>query len=180
MPRLKEKYQKEVIPQLEKLFNYKNYLAVPRLAKVIVSVSSGEMSRNPKKQEVIVNTLSRITGQRPVLTKAKKSISAFKIREGVVIGAKVTLRGKRMYDFVDKLVNITLPRVKDFRGIEKKNLDGRGNLNLGLSEHNVFPEIKSDEVENLHGLEVTVVPTSRKREENFSLLKLLGFPFKEK
>ncbi len=176
MNRLKEKYQKKVIPEMKKIFGYKKDLAVPRLIKVVVNVGVGQGLKDAKFNEVVENTLRRVTGQNPVKTVAKKSISNFKIREGLVVGMVVTLRGKRMYDFVDKLINITLPRVRDFRGLEEKSIDEQGNLNIGIKEHVAFPEIKADEVEKIHGLEITIVTTAETKKEGLELLKLLGFP----
>lgn len=179
MHRLQEKYYKEVVPAMKKKFGYKNDLAVPKLQKVVVNVGTGQGLKDAKFLEVVENTLKRITAQKPVKTSAKKSISAFKIREGLTVGMKVTLRGKRMLDFVDKLINVTLPRVRDFRGIEKKSIDKVGNLNIGFSEHMAFPEIKSDEVEKIHGLEIAVTTTAKTQEEGIELFKLLGFPIKD-
>jgi large subunit ribosomal protein L5 len=176
---LKEKYQKEIIPAMMKEFGYKNAMAVPKLEKVIINSGLSKALKDPKFFEVIENTLMRITGQRPVKTKAKKSISSFKVRQGMVVGMKVTLRGKRMYDFVDKLINVTLPRIRDFRGLSPKNVDGGGNLNIGFREHIAFPEIKPDEVEKIHGLEVGLVTTASSHEEGLKFLKFLGFPFRE-
>ncbi|MFA5021631.1 MAG: 50S ribosomal protein L5 [Patescibacteria group bacterium] len=177
MSRLQEQYQKKIIPALKEKFSYKNNLAVPRVEKVVINIGTGQGLRDAKFNEVAENTLLRITGQRPVKTAAKKSISNFKIREGLIVGMMVTLRGKRMYDFLDKLVNVTLPRVRDFRGLDAKNVDQKGNLNLGFREHISFPEIKSDEIEKVHGLQISVVTTAKTREEGLELLKYLGFPF---
>lgn len=179
-PRLKEKYQKEVIPKMKQIFGYKNNLAVPRLEKVVFNVGLGKSLEDPKFIEAAMENLERISGQKPILTKAKKSISNFKIRKGMIVGAKVTLRGNRMYDFVDKLINITLPRIGDFRGLPEKNLNQLGNLTIGIKEHIVFPEIRSDEVEKIHGLEVSISTTAKDRKESLTLFKLLGFPFQEK
>jgi large subunit ribosomal protein L5 len=176
---LKEKYQKEVVKAMRQEFGYTNDLAVPRILKVVVNVGIGRSKDDPKFAEVVESTLTRISGQKPVYTKAKKSISAFKIRQGMKVGLKVTLRSKRMWDFLTKLVVITLPRVRDFRGLDRKNIDRHGNLNIGFKEHLVFPEIKSDEVEKLHGLELAVITTAKNQKEGFAMLKLLGFPFKE-
>ncbi|MBU1131599.1 50S ribosomal protein L5 [Patescibacteria group bacterium] len=176
---LKEKYQKEVIKKMRTEFNYQNDLTVPRIVKVALNVGIGRSKDDPKAAETVENTLIRITGQRPVYTLAKKSISAFKVREGMKVGLKITLRGKRMWDFLEKLVNVSLPRVRDFRGLPVKNVDQNGNLNIGFKEHMVFPEIKSDEVEKIHGLEVAVTTTAKKQDEGFKLLKYLGFPFQE-
>lgn len=174
---LKEHYQKNVVPQLMKAGDYKNVNAVPKIVKTVVHVGFGKISNEPKIKETIEANLKRITGQKPVLTAAKKSISNFKVRAGQIIGAKVTLRGARMYDFLTKLINITLPRVRDFRGLPAKSLDGQGNLTIGFKEHIAFPEIRSDEVEHLHGLEITVVSNALDRETAEKLFKLAGFPF---
>lgn len=173
---LKEYYQTNIVPQLIKEKGYKNIQAVPKIIKVLVHVGFGKMSQEPKIIDVVENTLKRITGQNPVLTKAKKSISNFKLRQGQIIGAKVTLRGKRMYDFLEKLINVALPRVRDFRGLSLKSVDQGGNLSIGFKEHIAFPEIRSDEVEKIHGLEVTVVTNAQTRQEAESLFKKLGLP----
>ena len=177
--RLKEQYHKEILPALKEKFGYKNNLAAPKIAKVVLNVGTGQGLKDAKFNEVVEDTLLRITGQRPVKTVAKKSISNFKIRDGLVVGQSVTLRGSRMYEFLDKLINVTLPRVRDFRGLDSKSVDPKGNLNLGLREHIAFPEIKSDEVEKIHGLQIAVVTTAKTREEGLELLKLLGFPFRK-
>lgn len=180
MPSLKEKYEKEITAKMMALFGYKNKLAVPRLLKVIVNVGLNAGQANDEKyKESIKSTLIRITGQNPVFTKAKKSISAFKVREGMTVGLKATLRGRRMYDFVDKLINITLARVRDFRGLDKKSLGDSRSLTIGFREHVVFPEIKSDEVERIHGLEVTIVTSAKNTKEADALFSLMGFPFKD-
>lgn len=178
MNRLLEKYRKEVAPALKAELGLKNILAVPKLTKVVVSVGTGQGLRDPRFGEVAEATLTRLTGQKPLKTAAKKSIAAFKVRQGMKVGLKATLRGPRMYDFVDKLINVSLPRVRDFRGLDVKNVDGQGNLNIGFREHLAFPEIKSDEVEKIHGLEVTVVTTAKTAAAGLALLKKLGFPFK--
>ena len=175
---LKEKYIKQVIPALKEKFGYKNDLAVPKLEKVIVNVGIGHSLKDPKFKETVENTLKRITGQKPVERKAKKAISGFKIRKDQIVGMMVTLRGRRMYDFVDKLINIALPRTRDFRGLNPKSLDRKGNFTIGLREHLAFPEIKADEVEKIHGLEVVIATTAKDDERGLELLKLLGFPFK--
>lgn len=180
MNRLKKKYIEEVIPTMKKKFGCKNSLAMPKLKKAAINVGLSQGLKDPKFIEVVESTLKRISGQQPVKRKAKKSISAFKIRQGLVIGMMVTLRGGRMYDFIDKLINITLPRVRDFRGISSTSLDKQGNLTIGFREHIPFPEIRSDEVEKIHGLEISISTTAKRREEAFELLKLLGFPFREK
>jgi large subunit ribosomal protein L5 len=176
---LKEKYQKEVIKKMKADFGYTNDLMVPRVFKVTLNIGIGRSKEDPKVAETAENTLTRLTGQKPVFQLAKKSISAFKVREGMKVGLKVTLRGKRMWDFLEKLVNVSLPRVRDFRGLSPKSLDQNGNLNIGFKEHLVFPEIKSDEVEKIHGLEIAVTTTAKSYEQGFKLLKYLGFPFKE-
>ncbi len=177
--RLKELYKKEIVPAMQKKFGYKNKMAVPKISKVVLNVGLGRGLKDKKYEELVENTLVRITGQKPVKTKAKKSISNFKIREGMVVGMKVTLRGNRMYDFMDKLVNITFPRVRDFRGISPKAVDKMGNLSLGFKENIAFPEIQSDEVDTLHPLEVVITTTSKSREEGLELLTLIGLPFKQ-
>lgn len=176
---LSELYKKQVIPQLKEEFGYKNTLAVPRLEKVVLNVGLSKGLKDKAFIETAESTLTRITGQKPVPTKAKKSISNFKIREGMVIGMKVTLRGKKMYDFVEKLIKVTLPRVRDFRGLDLKSIDPHGNLTIGIKEHIAFPEIKVDEIERVHGLELTVVTTAKNKKEGRALLKALGFPFKK-
>lgn len=180
MNRLKEKFFKEIVPQLQKELNLKNKLAVPRIEKVSLNVGMGKIIQDPQLKDTVIKTLSRITGQKPVITLAKKSISNFKIRQGMAIGAKVTLRGERMYEFIDKLINVALPRVRDFRGIPVKSVDQFGNLNIGFPEYIVFPEIKSDEVEKLHGLEVTIVTTTKKRDLGIKLFEKIGIPLKKK
>lgn len=162
---------------MEAKFGYKNNMAVPKITKVVINVGTGHGLKDAKFNEAVENTLIRITGQQPVKTAAKKSISNFKIREGLIVGMMVTLRGKRMYDFLDKLINIALPRVRDFRGLNPKSVDPKGNLNIGFREHISFPEIKSDEIEKIHGLQVSVVTTAKTRDEGVELLTLLGFPF---
>ena len=176
---LKEKYIKNVVPAMMKEFNYKNVMAVPKIEKVVINVGLSKALKDPKYLEVIENTLMRISGQRPIKTKAKKSIASFKIKKDMVVGMKVTLRRERMYNFMDKLINVTLPRVRDFRGLPSKMVDEGGNLNIGFKEHIAFPEIKPDEVEKIHGLEVSIVTTAKNHEEGFNLFKLLGFPFRD-
>lgn len=179
-PRLQEKYQKEVIDKLKQEFGYKNIFEVPRLEKVVINVGVGKGIKDSAFLETVDNTLRRISGQKPIKTKAKKSISGFKIRKGMEIGMKVTIRGSRMYEFVDKLINISFPRVRDFRGINPSSVDKSGNLSVGFKEHLVFGEITSAELERIHGLEVCVVTTAKTRDEGLRLLTLLGFPFKQK
>ena len=175
-----QKYNKEIIPVLQEEFGYRNKLAVPRLEKVTVNVGISSNKRDDKYLELVKNTLIRITGQAPIFTKARKAISAFKTRQGNIVGAKVTLRGERMYDFVDKLINISLPRVRDFRGVKTGTVDAQGNLNLGFREHIAFAEIDTSEVEMLHGLEVSLTTTAKNFKEGLELFKLLGIPFKKK
>lgn len=175
--RLHTHYRKNVVPQLVKQFAYTSPMAVPNVRQIVLNVGFGRHLKDGKHQETVVSTLERIAGQKPVLTKAKKSIAAFKLREGMVIGAKVTLRGERMWEFLDKFINVTLPRVRDFHGIDPKGMGKSGNLTVGIREHIVFPEIRSDEVEHLHGLEVTISTTARTRAEGEALLQQLGFPF---
>lgn len=177
---LKEKYNKEIIPKLKEKFGYKNSFAVPRLEKVVLNVGLGSGLKEKSYLELIENNLKRISGQKPVQNKARKSISGFKIREGMIVGASVVLRGKRMYDFIVRLVGATLPRVRDFRGLSVKSIDEQGNFSLGIKEYTVFPEIKMDEVERLHGLQISVSTTAKDKKEGLELLKLLGFPFKNK
>jgi len=176
-PRLLTRYRTKVIPALEVALHRKNPHAVPAVTKIVVNAGSGNGVKDAKLQEAVVSTLTRITGQKPVLTRAKKSISAFKIRQGMTIGAKVTLRGTRMYEFLDKLINVALPRVRDFRGLPPGGFDGQGNYTLGFKEHLAFPEIRSDEVEKIHGLEVVLATTAGNPKAGRALLEQLGFPF---
>lgn len=178
-PRLQEKYRKTVIPAMQKDFGIENIMAVPKIEKVVINTGVGRMAKEEKTIERIAKELSMITGQRPVYRKAKKSISGFKLREGVTVGISVTLRGKKMYDFLDRLNSIALPRSKDFRGIEVKNFDKMGNLNFGIKESSIFPEINYENVKDIFGLEVTVVTTAKNREKGIELLKQLGFPIKK-
>lgn len=178
MNRLLKKYRQEVVPELKKQTGETNIMAIPKITKVTLNVGVGKaLQSDPKIVETVVANLSRVTGQRPVQTKAKKSISNFKSRQGQTIGVAVTLRGERMYEFLDKLVSATLPRVRDFRGISPLSFDGRGNYSLGMHEHTVFPEIKHDEVEKVHGLEINISTTAKNDDEGRLLLKLMGFPF---
>lgn len=164
---------------MRKKFGYQNSLAIPKVEKVVVSAGLSQGLGDPKFLDVVEDTLKKVTGQKPVKTKAKKSISNFKIRKGMPVGIMVTLRGGRMYDFIDKLINITLPRVRDFRGLSSKFLDQTGNLSIGFRENICFPELKSEEIEKIHGLQVTVKTTAKNREQGLELLKLLGFPFQK-
>ena len=177
--RLKEKYRKQVIPAMQEKFGYKNKMAVPRLKKVVVNAGVGRGLKEPKFVETVKQTLTQITGQKPIESRARKSIAGFKIRAGQTVGITVTLRGNRMYDFVDKLINIVLPRTRDFRGIPLKSVDASGNLSLGLKEHLPFPEIEPDKVDAIHGLEIVIVTSTRHREKSLGLLRLLGLPFRE-
>lgn len=179
MNHLRERYQKEIAPALMKSLNLANVMQVPRIKKVVVNVGVGEALDNPKSLEAAVEDITKITGQKPVITKARKSIAAFKLREGRAIGVKVTLRGERMWDFLDRLINIALPRVRDFRGVPPDAFDGRGNYTLGLREQLVFPEIDYDKIDKLRGLEISIVTSARTDEEGRQLLKLLGMPFKK-
>ena len=175
--RLKEKYRQEVVPGLQKEFSYGNPMQVPGLNKVVVNIGMGEVIQNAKAMDAAVADLAAITGQRPVITRAKRSVAAFKLREGMQIGCKVTLRGDRMYLFLDKLINVALPRLRDFQGVSADAFDGRGNYTLGLREQLVFPEIDYDKVDKLRGMEVSIVTTARSDEEGRRLLALLGMPF---
>lgn len=177
--RLKEKYQNEVIPALMEKFQYKNVMEAPRLEKIIVNMGVGEAKDNPKTLESAVKELELIVGQKPVVTKAKKSIANFKLREGMNVGTKVTLRGEKMYDFLDKLMNISLPRVRDFRGVNSSSFDGRGNYALGIKEQLIFPEIEYDMVESIRGLDIVIVTTANTDEEAKGFLELMGMPFKK-
>ncbi|MGC8855933.1 MAG: 50S ribosomal protein L5 [Anaerolineae bacterium] len=179
MNHLLERYKTEVAPALFKAFNYKNVMQVPRIEKVVVNIGLGEALDNPKALEAAVSDLMQITGQKPVLNKARKSIAAFKLREGRIIGTKVTLRGERMWAFLDRLMNVALPRVRDFRGVSANAFDGRGNYTLGLKDQLVFPEIEYDKIDKLRGMEITIVTTARTDDEARALLQLLGMPFKK-
>jgi large subunit ribosomal protein L5 len=176
--RLKEQYQKEVVPHLMKHFHYKNRFQVPRLEKVVVNMGVGEAIQNPKDLDKAVEQLSLISGQHPVVTKAKKSISAFKIREGMKIGCMVTLRGPRMYAFLDKFFHVVLPRIRDFRGTNSKSFDGKGNYSIGLKEQLIFPEIEYDKVDKTLGMDVTIVTSAKTDEEARELLRSMGLPFR--
>jgi len=175
---LREQYQKEIIPAMMKKFNYKSVMEVPKLEKIVINIGLGDIKDNPKSLENAVNDLTIITGQKPIITKAKKSIAAFKLREGVNIGCKVTLRAEKMYDFAYKLFNVALPRVRDFRGVSANSFDGRGNYSMGIKEQLIFPEIEYDKVDKLRGMDIIFVTTAKTDEESKELLKLLGMPFK--
>ncbi len=178
MPRLKDFYQTEVSKAMMEKFGYKSTMEVPKLVKVVVNMGVGEAKEDPKALDAALKELGAITGQKPVITRAKKSVAAFKIRQGMAIGCKVTLRGDRMYDFLDRLLSIGLPRIRDFQGISPKGFDGRGNFTLGIKEQIIFPEISLDEVSSIRGMDISVVTTAQTDEEAFELLKLLGMPFK--
>ena len=178
METLREQYQKEVIPALMKKFNYKSVMEVPKLEKIVINIGLGDIKDNPKSLENAINDVKIITGQTPVITKAKKAIAAFKIREGVNMGCKVTLRSGKMYDFAYKLFNVALPRVRDFRGVSKNSFDGRGNYSMGIKEQLIFPEIEYDKVDKIRGMDIIFVTTAKTDEEARELLTLLGMPFK--
>jgi large subunit ribosomal protein L5 len=180
MNRMQEKYNKEVVPALRKAFDLKNVMEVPRIQKVVVNIGMGEAMDNPKAMEAAVSDLTTITGQKPVQTKARKSIANFKLREGRLIGTKVTLRGDRMWAFLDRLMNTALPRVRDFRGVSGNAFDGRGNYTLGLRDQLIFPEIEYDKIDKLRGMEVTIVTTAKNDDEARTMLQLLGMPFSKK
>ena len=177
MDRLQEKYLKEVVPAMTEKFGYKNVMELPKIEKIIINMGVGEAVGNPKALDAAVNDLTIIAGQKPLLTRAKKSLAAWKLREGMPIGAKVTLRGTRMYQFLDKFMNVALPRVRDFRGVSAKAFDGRGNYSVGLREQLIFPEIEYDKIDKLRGMNIVVVTTAKTDEEARELLKLMGMPF---
>lgn len=179
MPILKERYRREVVPDLMQRYGYKNVMQVPRLEKVTLNIGVGEAIQNAKALEAAENDLVAISGQHPVTTRAKKSIAAFKLRTGMPVGLKVTLRGERMYDFLDKLMNIVLPRIREFQGVSPGSFDGYGNYTLGLREQTIFPEIDYDKIDKLRGLEVSIITTARNDEEGRHLLELLGMPFSQ-
>lgn len=179
MNRLKEKYNKEIVPSLREKYNYKSIMEVPALDKIVVNMGVGDATTNSKLLEAAVEDLAQITGQKPVVTKAKKAIAGFKVREGQPIGCKVTLRGENMYNFLDKLLSIALPRVRDFRGVSHKSFDGRGNYTLGLTEQLIFSEIEYDNVVKLRGMDIVFVTTANTNDEAYDLLKGLGMPFKK-
>jgi len=177
---MQEKYNKEVVPALRKAFDLKNIMQVPRISKVVVNIGMGEAMDNPKAMEAAVSDLTIITGQKPVQTKARKSIANFKLREGRLIGTKVTLRGDRMWSFLDRLLSTALPRVRDFRGVSANAFDGRGNYTLGLRDQLIFPEIEYDKIDKLRGMEVTIVTTAKDDDQARVMLQLLGMPFSKK
>lgn len=179
MTRLKDKYQQEIIPAMMERFQYKNVMEVPKLHKIVVNMGVGEAKDNPKALENAVNELALVTGQKPVITKAKKSIANFKLREGMNIGCKVTLRGEKMYNFLDKLISISLPRVRDFRGVSPSAFDGRGNYTLGVKEQLIFPEIHYDMIDSIRGMDIVVVTSAKTDEEAKELLAQMGMPFRQ-
>jgi large subunit ribosomal protein L5 len=176
--RLKERYRQEITQALQREFNYSNPMQVPAIHKVVINIGMGEVIQNPKAMDAAIADLAAITGQRPVITRAKRSVAAFKLREGMQIGCMVTLRGQRMYLFLDKLLNVALPRLRDFQGVSPEAFDGRGNYTLGLKEQLVFPEIDYDKVDKVRGMEVSIVTTARTDEEGRRLLALMGMPFR--
>ncbi|NMA99903.1 MAG: 50S ribosomal protein L5 [Firmicutes bacterium] len=178
MARFKEKYQTEVVPALIERFGYENIMQVPRFDKIVLNIGVGEAVQDPKALEAATRDLEIISGQKPIITYAKKSVAAYKLREGMAIGCKVTLRGDRMFEFLDRLISITLPRIRDFRGVSEKSFDGRGNYSLGLREQLVFPEIEYDKIDKVRGLMVTIGTTAETDEEAYELLKLMGMPFR--
>lgn len=179
MARLKEKYQKDVVPALQTKFKYSSSMQIPKLEKIVINMGVGEVKDNPKAMDSAVNDLTIITGQKPIITKAKKSVAAFKLRQGMNIGCKVTLRGDRMYEFVDKLFNVAIPRVRDFRGVNNNSFDGRGNYSLGVKDQLIFPEIEYDKIDKVRGMDIVFVTTAKSDEEAKELLKLLGMPFSQ-
>ncbi len=178
MEKLREQYEKEVIPALMKKFNYKSVMEVPKLDKIVINIGLGDVKENPKSLENAIKDLAQITGQQPVITKARKSIAAFKLREGVNVGCKVTLGSDKMYDFAYKLFNVALPRVRDFRGVSNNSFDGRGNYSMGIKEQLIFPEIEYDKVDKIRGMDIIFATTAKTDEEAKELLKLMGMPFK--
>jgi len=179
MSRLQAKYRKEIIPALQKEFGIKNIMAVPKIEKVVINTGIGRIAKEDKMIERVQRDMSIITGQKPMIRKAKKSISGFKLREGMDVGMSVTLRGKRMYDFIDRLISIALPRSKDFRGIELRNFDKMGNLNIGIREQNIFPEVTYESLKDIFGLQVTIVQNIKNREMAIQLTRLMGFPIRK-
>lgn len=178
--RLYKQYKDEIISNLQEQFEYDSVMAVPKLEKIVVNSGVGEAVENEKRLDTVSENIAQITGQKPILTKSKKSISNFKIRKGVPIGCKVTLRKKKMYEFLDRLINLALPRTRDFQGVPDKSFDGRGNYTLGIKEHTIFPEINTDEVDTIHGMDVTFVTTAETDEEAYALLKEFGMPFQRR
>ena len=178
MARLFEQYKQEIVPKLMEKYQYKNVMQVPKVDRVILNIGAGEAVQNPKALDGAVSDLTIISGQKPVITRAKKSIAGFKLREGMAIGCKVTLRGERMYEFLDRLINLSLPRVRDFRGVSPQAFDGRGNYSLGIKEQTIFPEIEYDKIDKIRGMEVVIVTTANNDEEARELLRSMGMPFR--
>ena len=178
MEKLREQYEKEVVPALMKKFEYKSVMQVPKLEKIVINIGLGDVKDNPKSLDNAISDLTQITGQKPIITKAKKSIAAFKLREGVNVGCKVTLRATKMYDFAYKLFNVALPRVRDFRGLSKNSFDGKGNYSVGIKEQLIFPEIEYDKIDKTRGMDIVFVTTAKTDEEARELLAALGMPFK--
>ncbi len=176
---LEEKYKKEVIPQMQKKFGYKNKMSVPVIKKTVINVGVGSVLRDEQSQEIVVKNLAMITGQKPIPTKAKRAISTFKVRKGMIVGYRVTLRKRRMFDFLSRLIHAAIPRIRDFRGIDLKSVDNGGNLNIGIKEHIVFPEVSQEEIKKIFGLEITINTNAKTREEAIELFRLMGFPFKK-
>ena len=176
---IEEKYKKEIIPLMKEKFGYRNDLSVPRIKKVVVNVGVGSVLRDEGIQQLVAKDLAIITGQKAVATIAKRAISAFKVRQGMVVGYKVTLRGKIMFDFIDRLINVVLPRTRDFRGLESKSVDKSGNLTIGVKEHIIFPEVSQEEIKKIFGLETTINTNAKSKEEALELFRLLGFPIKK-
>ena len=179
MSRLKDKYLSEVVKGLQEKYNYKNMMQIPKVTKIVINMAVGEAVTNSKALDAAVGDMTIISGQKPIITKAKKSIAAFKVREGMNLGCKVTLRGQRMYEFLDKLMNLALPRVRDFHGISLSGFDGRGNYTLGLKEQLIFPEIEYDKIDKARGMDITIVTTAKNDEESRDMLALMGMPFEE-
>lgn len=177
MPRLKDKYKNEVIPEMQKAFRYKSPMEVPRIEKIVLNMGVGDVKENPKATDNAANDMSMIAGQKAVVVKAKKSVAAFKLRQGMDIGCKVTLRRERMYDFLDKLISISIPRIRDFRGLNPNSFDGRGNYAMGIKEQLIFPEINYDKIDKIRGMDIIIVTTAKTDEEARNLLSLIGMPF---
>ena len=178
MARLIEHYRKEVVPALKKEFGFKNVMQMPKLEKIVINCGMGEATQNPKLLETAMGDIAAITGQKPKVCRARLSVAAFKLRKGMAVGCQVTLRGRRMYEFYDRLVNVALPRIRDFRGVPTKSFDGRGNYTLGIKEHTIFPEIDYDKVAQIFGMDITIVTTAKNNEQGFKLLKYMKMPFK--
>ncbi|MBC7333810.1 MAG: 50S ribosomal protein L5 [Actinobacteria bacterium] len=178
-PRLKEKYEKEIVPQMMKEFNYKNVMEVPKLEKITINMGVGSATQNIKELESVAQDLAKLSGQKPIITRAKKSIAGFKVRKGNPIGCKVTLRGNRMYEFLDRLLNVALPRVRDFRGLSPNSFDGYGNYTIGIKEQLIFPEVDYDSVQSVKGMNITITTTAKSDREAASLLEKFGFPFRK-